>query len=105
MSKIANQKVEVPTGTALNEKDYSMLLLTNLKNLEKNYSQAMTEASNEWLYQLHRDVFLDIADLQRSVYEAMFLKGWYTLENVSQTKLDEAYNNIENDYNDLENQA
>lgn len=103
MSKIANEKVEVPTGTALNEKDYSMILLTNLKDLEKNYAQAMTEASNEWLYQMHKDVFLAISDLQRSVYETMFLKGWYALENVSQTKLDEAYNNIETDYNSLEN--
>ena len=50
-----------------------------------------------------KDVFLAISDLQRSVYETMFLKGWYALENVSQTKLDEAYNNIETDYNSLEN--
>lgn len=102
MSKIQNTKVEVPVGMELNEKDYSTCLLTSLKELEKNYALAMTEASNEWLYQLHRDVFLDIADMQRTVYEAMFLNGWYTLESVSQTKLDEAYNTIETDYQDLE---
>ena len=53
MSKITNPKVEVPTGMGLNDKDYCNCLLSTLKEMSKNYSLAMTEASNEWLYQIY----------------------------------------------------
>ena len=89
MSKIANTKVEVPNGIVLNEKDYSTCLLSTLKEMSKSYSLAMTEASSDWLYQIYRDVFLDLSDLQRKVYTLMFQNGWYQLENVTQSKLDE----------------
>lgn len=101
MSKISNPKVEVPTGIALNDKDYCNCLLSTLKEMEKNYSIAMTEASNEWLYQIYRDVFLDVADLQRKVYILMFQNGWYQLENAPQTKLDEKSNMLGQEYQDL----
>lgn len=101
MSKVANKKVEVPTGIELNDKDYCTCLLSTLKDMEKNYCIAMTEASNEWLYQIYRDVFLDIADLQRKVYTLMFQNGWYALETVSQTKLDEKSKMLGKEYQDL----
>jgi len=37
MSKVANEKVEVPTGIELNDKDYCTCLLSTLKDMEKNY--------------------------------------------------------------------
>lgn len=101
MSKISNPKVEVPTGIELNDKDYCTCLLSTLKEMEKNYCLAMTEASNEWLYQIYRDVFLDIADLQRDVYNLMFQNGWYALENAPQSKLDEKNNMLGQEYQDL----
>jgi len=101
MSKICNTKVQVPTGIELNDKDYCACLLSTLKDMEKNYCIAMTEASNEWLYGIYKDVFLDIADLQRKVYMLMFENGWYALENVEQTKLDEKINMLGQEYQDL----
>lgn len=101
MSKICNTKVQVPTGIELNDKDYCTCLLSTLKDMEKNYCIAMTEASNEWLYDIYKDVFLDIADLQRKVYMLMFENGWYALENVAQTKLDEKMNMLSQEYQDL----
>ncbi len=102
MSKITNPKVEVPTGMGLNDKDYCICLLSTLKEMSKNYSLAMTEASNDWLYQIYRDVFLDLSDLQRRVYNLAFENGWYELEAVAQTKLDEKYNMLDQEYQDLE---
>ena len=102
MSKITNPKVEVPTGMGLNDKDYCNCLLSTLKEMSKNYSLAMTEASNEWLYQIYRDVFFDFSDLQRKVYDLMFQNGWYELEAVTQTKLDEKYKMFNQEYQDLE---
>ena len=52
-SQIKNSKTEVSKGMSLNEKDYLTSLLTSLKNMEKNYCIAMTEASCEELYQKH----------------------------------------------------
>ena len=46
-NKISNTKVEVPKGTEMNDKDYINSVLSSLKEMSKNYTLAMTEASNE----------------------------------------------------------
>lgn len=102
MSKVGNKAVEVPKGLELNDKDYCTCLLSTLKDMEKNYVIAMTEASNEWLYNIHRDTFLDIAVLQRKLYVLMFENGWYQLEAVDEEKLNEKYNMLSSDFNSLD---
>lgn len=97
MSKVGNKAVEVPKGIELNDKDYCTCLLSTLKDMEKNYALAMTEASNEWLYNIYRDTFLDIATLQRKVYTLMFQNGWYQLEAVETKKLTEKYDMLSAD--------
>lgn len=97
MSKVGNKAVEVPSGIELNDKDYCTCLLSTLKDMEKNYALAMNEASNEWLYNIHRDTFLDIATLQRKVYTLMFQNGWYQLEAVEVKKLTEKYDMLSAD--------
>ena len=81
-NQISNPKVEVPTGIACNDKDYLNSLLSCLKEMSKNYVMAMTEASNESLFEKHKQVFLTLISLQREVYELMFRKGWYSLEKL-----------------------
>lgn len=101
MNKVGNPVTEVPKGIELNEKDYCFCLLTTLKGMIKNYSIAMTEASNEWLYNIYKNIFNDISDLQRQLYIIMFRNGWYQLEPVSTTKLDEKYKKLDSDYKGL----
>ena len=98
MTKLGNSVTEVPKGIELNEKDYCVCLLSTLKDMEKNYVIAMSEASNEWLYGNYKDTFLNISDLQRRLYELMFENGWYQLETVDKSKLSEKYNNLKGDY-------
>ena len=74
---------------SLNEKDYVTSLLTTLKDMEKNYVIAMTEASNEALYQKYLKVFNSIASLQRETYEVMFRNGWYEIEKAEDKKITE----------------
>lgn len=64
-NKICNIKVEVPRGMSLNDKDYINSLLSTLKEMEKNYVIAMSEASNEKLLSIYKNVFLKIVALQR----------------------------------------
>lgn len=100
-SQIKNPKTEVSKGMNLNEKDYLTSLLTSLKNMEKNYCIAMTEASCEELYQKHLETFLNISAMQREVYELMFLNGWYVLEKAESNKIQDKYQTLNQDLNDL----
>ena len=100
-SQIKNPKTEVSKGMSLNEKDYLTSLLTSLKNMEKNYCIAMTEASCEELYQKHLETFLNISAMQREVYELMFLNGWYVLEKAESNKIQDKYQTLNHDLNDL----
>lgn len=100
-NQISNPKVEVPTGVACNDKDYITSLLSCLKEMEKNYTIAMTEASNESLYEKHKQVFCSLAALQREVYELMFRKGWYTLEKAPGQKINQKLQTLSQEYQDL----
>lgn len=100
-NKISNPKTEVPTGINMNDKDYITCLLTILKEMSKNYSVAMSEASNEHLYKSYHSIFNEVSKLQRETYELMFQNGWYSLEKAEQTKITEKYNMLSTEYQDL----
>lgn len=100
-NQISNPKVEVPTGIACNDKDYLNSLLSCLKEMSKNYVMAMTEASNESLFEKHKQVFLTLILLQREVYELMFRKGWYILEKSDTQKINQKLQTLSNEYQDL----
>ena len=102
-NQVCNTKVEVPTGMSMNDKDYLTSLLSCLKDMEKNYVIAMTEASCENLYEKHKEVFLAISNLQREVYELMFQKGWYCLEKAENQKIDQKFQTLNQEYQDLSN--
>ena len=100
-NKVANEEVKVPTGMQLNDKDYLGSLLSCLKEMEKNYVIAMTEASNENLYNQFKQIFLSLATMQRDVYEMMFRNGWYKLEKAESMKIDEKAQTLGVELSDL----
>ena len=102
-NKISNIKQEVPTGIKLNDKDYATALLSCLKEMVKNYSVSLTEASNEILYNEYKTMFDEYTSLQREVYELMFRKGWYSLEKAESQKIDSKYQMLNQEFNDLSN--
>lgn len=101
-NKISNPKTEIPTGINMNEKDYLNCLLSILKEMTKNYTIALTEASNETLYQKYQETLNKIISLQRSTFELMFEKGWYSLEKTDNTQIKEKYQMLSQEYQDLE---
>lgn len=101
-NKIANPKTETPTGITMNDKDYLTCLVSALKEMEKNYATAMTEASNESLYKSFHSTFTELSTLQREAYELMFQNGWYTLEQAETQKINEKYQTLSQEYQDLE---
>lgn len=100
-NQISNPKVEVPTGIACNDRDYLNSLLSCLKEMSKNYVMAMTEASNESLFEKHKQVFLTLISLQREIYELMFRNGWYILEKSDTQKINQKLQTLSNEYQDL----
>ena len=88
-NKVSNPKSEVPTGIKMNDKDYITCLLDILKDMVKNYTIAMTEASNENLYQSYNSTFQKLIELQRETFETMFRCGFYKLEEADATKITE----------------
>lgn len=101
MTKISNNKIEVTNGVNMNEKDYLILCLSYLKDIEKNLCIALTEASNEKLYKILYKMFENISGLQRKVYELAFRCGWYELESLDNKKIDTKYQKLLKEFNSL----
>ena len=100
-NKICNPKTEVPSGTNLNDKDYLNSVLSSLKDMEKNYTVVLTEASCEYLFNEYESMFNEIKSLQREVFELAFKNGWYVLEKAEDTKITEKYNTLNQEFTDL----
>ena len=100
-NQISNPKTEVPTGIKMNDKDYITCLLTILKDMVKNYTIAMTEASNESLYKSYNSTFKELMKLQRETFELMFKKGWYSLEKAESQKITQKLQMLSKEFQDL----
>lgn len=98
---ISNPKTKVNKGEPLNDKDYGNCLLSSLKEMSKNYVIALTEASNDNLYKKLLASFQRIIDLQREVYEVLFVNGWYTLEQAEENKIIQKEKMLNQEYTDL----
>ena len=102
-STIKNKMVTVPKGIKLNDEDYLNSVLSSFKEMSKNYSIVLTEASNEALYKTLKKQYDSITNMQRSLIEIMFEYGWYSLEKAPKTNLDSKYNTLNTQLKDLEN--
>lgn len=100
-NKISNPKTEVPETKEMNDKDYITTILSIEKAMVKDYAVALTEASNNDLYEDYCDMFNDVSDLQREIYNLMFKKGWYCLEQADQNKITQKLNMIEQEFQQL----
>lgn len=100
-NEIKNEKVQVPNGVDLNDKDYLNSLLSCLKEMTKNFATAMTEASNDHLYEKYEEMFEDVSEMQREVYEVMFQNGWYVLEKADTNKITKKYNLLNQEFINL----
>ena len=102
-STIKNKMVTVPKGIKLNDEDYLNSVLSSFKEMSKNYSIVLTEASNEALYKTLKKQYDLITNMQRSLFEFMFEYGWYSLEKATKTNLDSKYSTLNTQLKDLEN--
>ena len=102
-NKISNQKTEVPNTPEMNDKDYITSMLEIEKAMVKDYAVALTEASNEDLYNDYYDLFDEVSETQREIYNLMFQKGWYSIETAQDTKITQKLNMLEQELPQLDN--
>ena len=102
MSKICNPTIKLDYGLSLNDKDYSTLLLTLVKSLEKNTCIFMTECSNEYLFSKIENIFNKYKDLQREIFETMFRKGLYTMEAVEDKNITSKLTTLNENFESLD---
>lgn len=88
-NEIKNPKMEVPTGINMNDRDYLSSILELEKNMSNNYSIALNEASNDYLYEDYFTLLEDTKDAAREAYNLMFENGWYTLEEAEEQKVND----------------
>ena len=93
--EIKNSQKEVPSGIKMNDRDYLNSILEIEKNMSNNYSIALNEASNDYFYEDYFSMLEDSKDMARELYNLMFKNGWYSLEEIDNTKLDNKINTLE----------
>jgi len=101
MTKICNEKVPVESGKAMNDLDFLTDILVSVKNMVNNYSYVLNEVSNNKLYDTFQTIFIETSLIQRDLFELMFIKGWYCLEEAEQQKIDETYTKYSNQMSEL----
>ena len=77
-------------------------ILETEKNMSVNMTIALNEASNEKLYNELFDIFKDIKQSQRTLYECMFKNGWHSLEKAEEQKITQTHNKLEQKYQELQ---
>lgn len=104
-NKINNPKTEVPNTLEMNDKDYITTMLSIEKAMVKDLAVVLTEASNKDLYNDYYDMFDEISNMQREIYNLMFKKGWYCLEKAEESKINQKLNMLEQELPQLENNS
>ena len=100
--EISNTMIEVEEGIELNDKDYISDMLTTLKAIVKDYTVALTEASNEELFSKYKEMYDKLLNLQRETFETMFRCGFYKLEEADTTKITEKYQTLSQEKEKIE---
>ena len=101
-NKIQNPKIELDSSIKMNDENYLNDILETEKNMSVNFTYALNEASNETLFNEIYEMFKQIKEAQRNLFELSFRKGFYTLEKAETNKINEEYNTLLNKFNEIE---
>ena len=101
-NKVQNPKIELESSIEMNDENYLNDILETEKNMSVNFTYALNEASNETLFNEIYEIFKQIKEAQRNLFELSFRKGFYTLEKAETNKINEEYNTLLNKFNEIE---
>ena len=100
-NRLQNQKIELDSSINMNDENYLNDILETEKNMSVNFTYALNEASNETLFNELYEMFKQIKEAQRNLFELSFRKGFYSLEKAENNKINEEYNTLLNKFNEI----
>ena len=91
--KIKNPEMQIQKTPQMNIRDFANDLLATEKHITDAYSTYLNEASNQALYQEFLSIFTEAQNEQRELYNLMFRKGWYGLEELMDNNYSKSISN------------
>ncbi|SFP50169.1 spore coat protein [Salibacterium halotolerans] len=89
--KIQNPQTQIPKTPEMNDRDFLNDMLSTEKYMTSSYGYAMNEASHEDLYDDIAMISSETQNLQRSLFNMMFKKGWYSFDAAQTNALSQSY--------------
>ncbi|MFD3448763.1 spore coat protein [Microbacteriaceae bacterium 4G12] len=86
-NQVGNQQTNIPQTPQMNDRDFINDMLSTEKYLKNGYDIAQNEASHQPLFQALNMIYTETQTCQRELYNLMLQKGWYTLEQAEQPKM------------------
>lgn len=71
-------------------------ILNTEKNIKVNTAISLNEASCNEIYNLYHEIFEDISELAKTLFNIGYNNNWYTLEEPTQTKIKESHTKLKN---------
>lgn len=101
MSKIENEKTQIPSTKEINDMDILNDILYSEKAMSENYNTAIGEMSNKTLFKKILELYNETKEIERDTFDLLFKNGWYSLEKAEETKINQAYNEANNQIKEL----
>lgn len=99
---IENPKTNIlPDEIEFNDYDILEDTLITLKHINEGYGTMLTEASNKQLKTKIENISKPLKDSLRDIFNLMFEKGWYKLEEAKPNKITTIYNDFNSKNNQL----
>ena len=89
--KVQNPETQIPKTPQMNDRDFINDMLSTEKYMTDSYCTFLNEASHQHLYNEVLRMFTETKNCQRELFNLMFKKGWYALEQADQQKLQQSY--------------
>ncbi|MGE6379337.1 spore coat protein [Peribacillus muralis] len=90
-NKVQNPESPVAKTPQMNDRDFINDMLATEKYFCNSLSVALHEMSNQALFQDIFSVSKENQEMQRELYNLMFEKGWYGLEEAQTASLSQSY--------------
>lgn len=98
---VQNTEVQVPKGMDMTDTDYLNDMLSTAKSLNSGYAIVLNEASNEYLFNEISELCKETHECSRKLFNLLFAKGWYKLEQADNNKVTTLINEYEQKINEL----
>ncbi len=101
MSKIENEKTQIPSTKDLSDMDLLNDIMQSEKDISNCYNLAISEMSNKNLFKKIMDLYKETKETARRAFDLSFQNGWYSLEKAEETKIQQAYNKANSQVKEL----